>query len=341
MLTAAARPPAQVWRSPPADGGSAMLYYLPESPRTLRVPLHRREAEGVYYRRRPGMRLIMAALGSLLIHAGLAVFIGKSLLVAEPEIPRPIKLRFDMRKTPSPGVEPAPPLPSPPTADSPPAPALERSPVAKSPPTVRSPEPKPKPQPISRPKRERPELLKTPPPVTQSPPRLERKRPKLKTQPSVAQSPPRLERKRSKLKAQPSAAQSPLHLPQTASGVRPPPVANTSVPLPSSSTSTIEESPLLLNPRYRRPPSPPVYPPRAVRFGHQGTVFVRARISATGDVIEVHVHQSSGHSLLDDAALAAVRHWAFVPATRNGVSLEAWVRVPVNFVLTENRRSLP
>ncbi|NJM10784.1 MAG: energy transducer TonB [Synechococcaceae cyanobacterium SM1_2_3] len=95
----------------------------------------------------------------------------------------------------------------------------------------------------------------------------------------------------------------------------------------------LKPPPLLLNPRYRRPPSPPVYPLSAIRLNQQGTVLVQAKISTAGDVIELGVHQSSGHPLLDAAALAAVRRWAFVPATRNNQPVEAWVRVPVHFVL--------
>ena len=71
----------------------------------------------------------------------------------------------------------------------------------------------------------------------------------------------------------------------------------------------------------------------AIRLNQQGTVLVQAKISTAGDVIEMGVYQSSGHPLLDAAALAAVRRWAFVPATRNNQPVEAWVRGPVHFVL--------
>ncbi|MCC8998535.1 MAG: energy transducer TonB, partial [Candidatus Contendobacter sp.] len=129
---------------------------------------------------------------------------------------------------------------------------------------------------------------------------------------------------------------------QIAPSERPASIERASAPqLPPSPPAAVEEPPLILNPRYRRPPSPPAYPAPAIRLEQQGTVLVQARISTAGDAIEVRVHQSSGHSLLDDAALAAVRRWAFVPATRNGVPIESWVRAPVNFVLTANQRSFP
>ena len=38
-------------------------------------------------------------------------------------------------------------------------------------------------------------------------------------------------------------------------------------------------------------------------------------------------------SVLDDAALAAVRTWVFAPATRGGRPVESIVEVPVKFAL--------
>jgi protein TonB len=90
---------------------------------------------------------------------------------------------------------------------------------------------------------------------------------------------------------------------------------------------------LVTTPRYRRPPTPPVYPPRAVEFGLTGTVLVRARVGPDGSTEETRVWRSSGHALLDAAAVAAVRRWAFEPASVDGRRVEAWVEVPVHFRL--------
>jgi protein TonB len=78
---------------------------------------------------------------------------------------------------------------------------------------------------------------------------------------------------------------------------------------------------------------PPEYPQAAQRAGQQGTVIVRASCSATGVVEDVALAQSSGFPLLDEAALEAVRHWTFAPATLDGVAVASFVRVPVDFVL--------
>jgi protein TonB len=91
------------------------------------------------------------------------------------------------------------------------------------------------------------------------------------------------------------------------------------------------EVPVITNPRYRRPPRAPDYPRRALESGTEGTTIVRANVSPGGSVTAARVHQSSGNSSLDSAAVKAVRGWAFVPATRGGQNIESIVQVPVNF----------
>ncbi|MBY0332352.1 MAG: energy transducer TonB [Acetobacteraceae bacterium] len=86
-------------------------------------------------------------------------------------------------------------------------------------------------------------------------------------------------------------------------------------------------------PRFRRPPRPPDYPPRAIELDITGTVVVRALLTPEGDPQQARVHRSSGHTMLDAAALAAVRRWAFEPASRDGRRIAAWVEVPVHFRL--------
>lgn len=87
----------------------------------------------------------------------------------------------------------------------------------------------------------------------------------------------------------------------------------------------------MTNPRYRRPPTPPVYPTRARELGITGTVLVRALISPDGDTRDCRVQRSSGHPQLDGAAVDAVRRWAFEPASHAGRRVEAWVEIPIHF----------
>lgn len=80
---------------------------------------------------------------------------------------------------------------------------------------------------------------------------------------------------------------------------------------------------------------PPVYPPRCLRMGIEGTVRVRVLVGENGRVQEVTVGKSSGDAALDDAALEAVRHWRFEPAKRGGAPVRAWAVVPIEFKLID------
>lgn len=83
--------------------------------------------------------------------------------------------------------------------------------------------------------------------------------------------------------------------------------------------------------RFRRPPRPPAYPPRAIALEQEGISVIRALIDTDGSSREVRLWRSSGFALLDQAALAAVRDWAFEAARRGEQPVLAWVEVPVRF----------
>ena len=61
----------------------------------------------------------------------------------------------------------------------------------------------------------------------------------------------------------------------------------------------------------------PRYPRQALRMQWQGTVRLRIRVDAQGAVIDVAVSESSGHDVLDDAAVEAFERWVFA-AKREG-----------------------
>jgi TonB family protein len=79
--------------------------------------------------------------------------------------------------------------------------------------------------------------------------------------------------------------------------------------------------------------APPKYPAIARRMRLEGTVIVRAWIGATGKPERVWLGRSSGTEALDEAALAAVRGWQFVPAHEDELAIAADVEVPVRFRL--------
>jgi TonB family protein len=61
------------------------------------------------------------------------------------------------------------------------------------------------------------------------------------------------------------------------------------------------------------------YPKSEMLSSESGTTTVRYDVDATGGIANVTVHRSSGHPLLDQAAVACVEQdWRELPAMRNG-----------------------
>lgn len=77
----------------------------------------------------------------------------------------------------------------------------------------------------------------------------------------------------------------------------------------------------------------PSYPMAARRRNLQGRVLVYAVVGPGGDCARAEVRKTSGHPILDEAALQAVRAWRFVPATRDGRPVTEGVEIPIVFRL--------
>ncbi len=77
----------------------------------------------------------------------------------------------------------------------------------------------------------------------------------------------------------------------------------------------------------------PRYPSLSRRFGEQGRVLLDVYILPDGTVGEIRLNTSSGFARLDEAALAAVRHWRFVPARRGDEAIPYWYVQPITFSL--------
>lgn len=94
----------------------------------------------------------------------------------------------------------------------------------------------------------------------------------------------------------------------------------------------VEQAPIAidLNAAYRLNPAPN-YPPLALRRRWEGTTRLRVELDSEGRPITVTLADSSGHAILDEAALEAVRRWRFRPATRSGKPVPATVEVPIVF----------
>jgi protein TonB len=120
---------------------------------------------------------------------------------------------------------------------------------------------------------------------------------------------------------------------------------STTQPLPAPKV----EPPTKPDPKPEPPPTPrprgatqpprvldwtdPPYPSQARQQGVEGTVKLRVMVSSDGHAENVRVVQSSGNSVLDDAAVSHVRQARFSPALRNGVPVAMTIAFRVRFRL--------
>lgn len=87
-----------------------------------------------------------------------------------------------------------------------------------------------------------------------------------------------------------------------------------------------------VNPDYLRNPAP-AYPHRARQKGWEGLVLLKVLVNTSGHPVDIAVEKTSGHSILDDAAVKSVKGWKFFPARLGNVAVESTVEVPVRFQL--------
>ena len=85
-------------------------------------------------------------------------------------------------------------------------------------------------------------------------------------------------------------------------------------------------------PRYQLN-TPPTYPGLARKRGQEGTVILQVLVNREGRVDDLKIDTSSNLTLLDRAAVTAVRKWSFEPGRRGEEKVPMWVRVPVTFKL--------
>jgi len=104
---------------------------------------------------------------------------------------------------------------------------------------------------------------------------------------------------------------------------RPPPTQQKFVPIKASEMSMSRAKALAVN--SPRPPYP--YEARSRKIMGSG-VIVASVDAASGNVTDASVAQSTGSSILDDAAVSTFRRWRFRPGTVSKV------RIPITFTLT-------
>ena len=104
---------------------------------------------------------------------------------------------------------------------------------------------------------------------------------------------------------------------------RPPPNAPKFMPVKASEMSMSRAKALAI--ASPRPPYP--YEARAKRITGSGVIVVNVD-AGSGSVTDASVAQSTGSSILDDAAASTFRRWRFRPGTVSKV------RIPITFTLT-------
>jgi periplasmic protein TonB len=75
---------------------------------------------------------------------------------------------------------------------------------------------------------------------------------------------------------------------------------------------------------------PPLFPREAELRGEHGAVIVVIHVSDTGQAVAADIADSSGHAILDQAAVDAVLKWHFRPALKDGKAVP--FDMPMRFI---------
>ena len=78
------------------------------------------------------------------------------------------------------------------------------------------------------------------------------------------------------------------------------------------------------------------YPPKAMINHEEGVTGVSFRIDQEGHVKDVIVSKSSGHDVLDKAAIACVSGWTYKPATQSGHPVEVTRTANFDWILPKS-----
>lgn len=112
------------------------------------------------------------------------------------------------------------------------------------------------------------------------------------------------------------------------------PVEKESTTKPVASKSGVTEKPQLVKkPSFLKRPNAPRYPRIAQRKGIEGTALYEIWLNENGTQVKQQLITSSGASVLDEAALNAIRDWKFLPQVINGQAIAHRVQIPVRFSL--------
>ncbi|PPD48691.1 MAG: energy transducer TonB [Methylobacter sp.] len=170
------------------------------------------------------------------------------------------------------------------------------------------------------------------PPKPELKPPEKKQRPKAKPKPvAKPKVPSEIKKKLVKPETKPEAtAQPPAPAASQPVPATPAPAAQTQSKAQTS--PAVKDSPAHANADYLNNPKPDY--PRMARQRHwEGRVVLRVYVTADGRCGDLSVYRSSGHDVLDEAAVDAVRQWRFVPGRHGDNPVASWVNVPIEFAL--------
>jgi TonB family protein len=83
----------------------------------------------------------------------------------------------------------------------------------------------------------------------------------------------------------------------------------------------------------------PKYPKAAIDARQSGKLVLKVQVDEKGNVRYVEVEKADppeAKAIFEETSVAAVMQWKFNPAKKNGKPVSGWVRVPIDFALTDD-----
>jgi protein TonB len=186
-----------------------------------------------------------------------------------------------------------------------------------------------------------PALPAAPDPAAPAQPVPARPAPKIKKNTAARPQPAKLVTKAPSHKTPPPAAPVPVTdasvtpAPVVAAASAPSAAGQPTIPTvsrPGAGTAASAAAAVTIQPKPIRQPRP-AYPASAQRRGLEGKVILQVTVGADGAVRAVAVSRGSSYSSLDDAAVAGVWNWRFLPGKVGGEAKEMTISLPVDFRL--------
>ena len=114
----------------------------------------------------------------------------------------------------------------------------------------------------------------------------------------------------------------------------PPPVTVAPRPPPRPAPIHVAPVPVVLPKPTYAPDPQDFYPDQSRRNNEEGRAMVHICVDIRGRVATAAVQESTGHPLLDQAAVKLAKAYRFKPATQAGRPVQDCLGLPVKFVLT-------